>query len=162
MILEDELVGPTTALEEEPEPDFEAKSASALNNADIQVDKQLRPYRTQVDTVLTMVAQPDEIMYEVELGADELDEGLDAPPIPLTIPNITGRGAGRYSTLSSSSVLGNLPYDQYLKFLQTSGVLNDVEHDQDSELVTQSEDKMAVKKYLLTQYNLKAGLRHFG
>ena len=41
-------------------------------------------------------------------------------------------------------------------------MLNDVEHDQDSELVTQSEDKMAVMKYLLAKYNLKAGLRHFG
>ena len=41
-------------------------------------------------------------------------------------------------------------------------MLNDVEHDQESELVTQSEDEMAVMKYLLTQYNLKAGLRHFG
>ena len=41
-------------------------------------------------------------------------------------------------------------------------MLNDVEHDQDSELVTQSEYKMAMMKYHLTQYNLKAGLRHFG
>ena len=42
MILEDELVGPTTALEEESEPAFEEKAASALDNADIQVDEQLR------------------------------------------------------------------------------------------------------------------------
>ena len=41
-------------------------------------------------------------------------------------------------------------------------MLYDLEHDQDSELVTQSDDEMAVMKYLLTQYNLKAGLRHFG
>ena len=41
-------------------------------------------------------------------------------------------------------------------------MLNDLEHDQDSELITQSEDEMAVVKYILTQYNLKAGLRHFG
>ena len=40
-------------------------------------------------------------------------------------------------------------------------MLNDVEHDQDSELTTQSEDEMAVMKYLLTQYNLKAGLKQF-
>ena len=40
-------------------------------------------------------------------------------------------------------------------------MLNAVEHDQDSELITQSEDEMAVMKYLLTQYNLKAGLKHF-
>ena len=40
-------------------------------------------------------------------------------------------------------------------------MLNDVEHDQDSELVTQLEDEMDVMKYLLTQYNLEAGLRHF-
>ena len=39
MILKDKLVGPTTDLEEEPEPAFEAKAASALENADIQVDK---------------------------------------------------------------------------------------------------------------------------
>ena len=42
----------------------------ALENDDIQVDKQLRTARTQVDTVPIIVAQPHEIMYEVELGAD--------------------------------------------------------------------------------------------
>ena len=42
MILEDELVGPTTALEEEYEPAFEAKAVVALDNSDIQVDEQLR------------------------------------------------------------------------------------------------------------------------
>ena len=41
-------------------------------------------------------------------------------------------------------------------------MLSDVEHDQDSELITQSEDEMDVMKYLLTQYNLKEGLKHFG
>ena len=101
MILEDELVGPTTALEEESELAFEAKSAAALDNADIQVDKQLRADQTQVDTVPIMVAQPQEIMYEVELGADEPDKGLDAPPIPPPIPEITGCVAGRHPTLSS-------------------------------------------------------------
>ena len=40
-------------------------------------------------------------------------------------------------------------------------MLNDLEHDQDSELITQSEDKMTAVKDLLTQYNLKAGLKHF-
>ena len=58
MILEDELVGPTTALEEEYGPSFEAKAAVALDNANIQVDKQLRAARTQLDTVPIMVAQP--------------------------------------------------------------------------------------------------------
>ena len=47
MILKDELVGHTTALEEEYEPAFEAKDKVALDNADIQVDKQLRAARTQ-------------------------------------------------------------------------------------------------------------------
>ena len=101
-------------------------------------------------------------MYDVELGADEPDKGLHAPPTPMTIPNVAGCGSGRYPTQSRRSVLGNLPYDRYLQFLQTSGMLNDVEHDQDSELVTQTEDEMAVMKYLLTQYNLKAGLSYFG
>ena len=109
-----------------------------------------------------MVEHPDEIMYEVDLGMDEPDKGLDAPPIPPPIPDIIGCVAGRYPTQSRRSVLGDLPYDRYLQFLQTSGMLNDVEHDQDSELITQSEDKMAVMKYILTQYNLKAGLKHLG
>ena len=78
MILEDKLVGPTTDLEEESEPNFEAKAAAALDNADTQVDKKLRAARTKVVTVPIMVAQPDEIMYEVEIGADEPNEGLDA------------------------------------------------------------------------------------
>ena len=66
----------------------------ALENADIQVDKQLRAARTQVDTVPIMVPQPHGIMYEVELGADEPDKGLDSPPIPPPIPYITGSVAG--------------------------------------------------------------------
>ena len=111
MILKDELVGPTTALEEEPEPAFEAKAVVELDNADIQVDGQLRAARTQVATVPIMVAQPDEIMYEVELGADEPDKGLDAPPTPLPIPDISGCGSGRYPTRYLRSVLGNLQYD---------------------------------------------------
>ena len=133
-----------------------------LENAEIQVYEQLRAAQTQVYTVPIMVEQPHEIMYEVELGADEPDEGLDPPPIPPPITNITGRVAGRYPTRSCRSVLVNLPYYRYLQFLQTSDMLNDVEHEQDSDLFTQSEDEMAVMKYLLTQYNLKAVLKHFG
>ena len=57
MILEDELAGPTTALEEEPGPAFESKSAAALDNSDIQVDEQLCASRTQVATVPIVVAQ---------------------------------------------------------------------------------------------------------
>ena len=41
-------------------------------------------------------------------------------------------------------------------------MINDVEHEQDSDLLTQSEDKMAVIEYLQSQYNLKAVLKHFG
>ena len=132
MILEDKLLGPTTALEEEYEPEFETKAAVALGNADIKVEKQLCASLTQVDTVPIMVAQPYGIMYEVELGADEPDKGLDAPPILPSIPDITGRVAGIYPTQSRRSVLGNLPYDQYLQFLQFSEMLNDVEHGKDS------------------------------
>ena len=50
VVLEDKIMGPTTALEEEPEPSFEAKAVAKLGNADIQVDKQLRAARTQVAT----------------------------------------------------------------------------------------------------------------
>ena len=88
-------MGPTTALEEEPEPAFEAKAAAALDNADIQVEEQLRAARTQVATVPIMVAQTNEIMYEVELGADGPDEGINAPPKPPPIPDVDGCGAGR-------------------------------------------------------------------
>ena len=95
MILKDELVGPTTSLEEEYEPAFETKAAVALDNADIQVDEQLCADWTQVDTVPFMVAQPHEIMYEVDLVADEPDKELGAPPIPPLVPDINGRVAGR-------------------------------------------------------------------
>ena len=121
-----------------------------MDNSNIQVDEQLRAARTQVDTVPIMVAQPHEIMYEVEVGADEPDKGLDAPPIPPPIPGINGLVSGRYPTRSRRSVLGNLTYDQYLQFLQTSKILNNVEHEQDSEIINQYEDEMAVMKYLLT------------
>ena len=50
------IVGPNTALLEESEPAFEAKSAAALDNAYIQVDEQLRAAQTQVATVPIMVA----------------------------------------------------------------------------------------------------------
>ena len=102
---------PTTALEEETGPSFEAKAVAALDNSDIQVDEQLFSARTQVATVPIMVAQLNEIMYKVELGADEPDEGLDAPPTPLSIPDIAGHGTGRHPTRSRRSVLGKLPYD---------------------------------------------------
>ena len=102
-------MGPTTALEEEYEPAFEEKSVAVLDNAYIQVDEQLWAAQTQVDTVPIMVAQPHEIMYEVEPGADERDEGLDAPPIPPPIPDITGCVAGIYPTRSHRSVFGKLP-----------------------------------------------------
>ena len=55
VILEDELVGPTAALEEEYEPAFEAKAVLALDNTDIQVDEQLHAYQTQVDPMPTAV-----------------------------------------------------------------------------------------------------------
>ena len=55
-------MGPTTTLEEEPEPAFEAKYVAALDNADIQVAKQLCAARTQVATVPIMVEYPDEII----------------------------------------------------------------------------------------------------
>ena len=90
MVLEDEIMGPITALEEDPEPAFKAQAAAALGNADIQVNEQLFAALTQVTTVPIMVAQPDEIMYEVELGTDEPNDGLDAPPTPPPIPNIAG------------------------------------------------------------------------
>ena len=128
MIIEDELVVPNTALQEEYEPAFETKAAVLLDNSDSQVDEQLCAALTQVDTVPIMVAQPQEIMYEVELGADEPYKGLEAPPIPPPITDITGCVAGRYPTQSCRSVFGNLPYDRYLQFLQTSEMLNDVEH----------------------------------
>ena len=80
-----------------------------MDNAEIQVDEQLCAAQTQVDTVPIMVAQPHEIMYEVEIGADEPDEGLDAPPIPPPIPDITVCVSGRYPTWYRRSVLGNLP-----------------------------------------------------
>ena len=65
VVLKDELVGPTTALEEEPEPAFEAQASAALDNADIQVEEQISAARAQVATVHIVVAQPDEIMYKV-------------------------------------------------------------------------------------------------
>ena len=105
VVLEDELVGLTTALEEEPEPAFEAQAAAALDNADIQVDKKLRAARAQVATVPIVVARPYEIMYEVELGADEPDKGLHTPPTPPPIANVAGCGAGRYPTRSRRSVI---------------------------------------------------------
>ena len=52
-------MGPTTALEGEPEPAFEAQAAAALEKADIQVDKQLCAAQTQVATVPIVVVQPD-------------------------------------------------------------------------------------------------------
>ena len=114
VVLEEELMGPATDLEEEPEPAFEAQAEVALDNDDIQVDEQLRADRVQAATVSIVVARPDEIVYEVELGADEPDKGLHAPPAPPPIPNVAGCGVERYPTRSRRSVLGNLPYDKYL------------------------------------------------
>ena len=40
--------------------------------------------------------------------------------------------------------------------------VDETEHVGDVELTTKSEDKMAVWGYIMTQYNLKPGLRKFG
>ena len=130
VVLKDELVEPTTALEEDHEPAFEAQAAAELDNADIQVDKQLRASRAQAATVPIVVARPNEIIHEVELGTYEPDKGIHAPLTPPPIPDVAGCGAGRYPTQSRRSVLVNLPYDRCLQFLQTSGMLNDMEYDQ--------------------------------
>ena len=111
VVLENELVGPATALDEEPEPAFEAQSVAALENSDIQVDEQIRASRAYTATVPIMIACPNDIVYEVELGADEPDEGLHNPPTHTPIPNVAGYGSGRYPTRSCRSVLGNRPYD---------------------------------------------------
>ena len=42
------------------------------------------------------------------------------------------------------------------------GEIDDMKHAIDAELTTESEDKMAVCGYLMTQYNLKPGLRKIG
>ena len=105
MVLEDELVVLTKALGEEPEPAFEAQYTAEFDNTVIQVDEQLRPARAQAATVPIVVAQPNEIMYEVELGTYEPDKGLHAPPTPPPIPDIAGCGAGRYPTRFRRSVL---------------------------------------------------------
>ena len=42
VVLEDELVGPATDPEEDPEPAFGAQAVEALENADIQVYEQIR------------------------------------------------------------------------------------------------------------------------
>ena len=91
----DELMGPTTALEEDPELAFEAQAAAALDNAENQVDEQLRAAQENVATVPIVVARPDGIIYEVEICADESDEGLHSPTTPPPIDNVNGRGAGR-------------------------------------------------------------------
>ena len=44
----------------------------------------------------------------------------------------------------------------------TEPPINDTEHTVDPELLTDSEDKIIVWGYLMTQYNLKPGLRKFG
>jgi hypothetical protein len=44
----------------------------------------------------------------------------------------------------------------------TIAEIDSTEHAVDAELTTESEDKMAVWGYLMTQYNLKLGLRRFG
>ncbi len=44
---------------------------------------------------------------------------------------------------------------------ETTFAIDDAKHTIDPELVTESEDKMKVWGYLMTQYNLKPGLRKF-
>ncbi len=44
----------------------------------------------------------------------------------------------------------------------TEPPINDTEHAVDPELLTDLEDEIKVWAYLMTQYNLKPGLRKFG
>ena len=91
-------MGPITALEEDPEPAFEAQTVAALDNSDIKLDGQLCAARAQVATVPIVVSRLDEIMNEVELGADEPDKGIHAPPTPPLISDVAGCGSGIYPT----------------------------------------------------------------
>ena len=47
-------------------------------------------------------------------------------------------------------------------YMQKEPEIDDTEHTVDLELLTNSEDEMKVWGYLMTQYNLKPGLRKFG
>jgi hypothetical protein len=47
-------------------------------------------------------------------------------------------------------------------YTQNEPEIDDTEHAVDPKLLTNSEDKMKVWGYLMTQYNLKPGLRKFG
>ena len=44
----------------------------------------------------------------------------------------------------------------------TTSTCDDTEHTIDKELVTKSEEEFKVWAYVMTQYNLKPGLRKFG
>jgi hypothetical protein len=278
--LERELVTePTTALEDEAEPEFAEQAGAALENAGIDVAEQIR--RGQ-DAPGVVGAEANEIVYHIDLAqanqllgglgavplgangqenvipddidpvplAQDLDDGeIDdpalvdpesdaydteaneeiehpdegtAPPVPAPappaagpLPNIAAQAADRYPSRSRRSVLASQPYSNFspqVQFLQNAscqaqllgiaqakarrsvignghgseieeGYINLVEqacqqeymnlnvggHEiddtvqkLDEELTTNSEDEMAVFGYLMTQYNLKAGLREFG
>jgi hypothetical protein len=52
--------------------------------------------------------------------------------------------------------------EQYVNLNVAGHEIDDTNHANDEHMIAQSEDEMAVFEYLMTQYNLKAGLRGFG
>ncbi len=68
------------------------------------------------------------------------------------------------SVLSAAQERQHKPHNEELMHATTSSNLDvdDTVHQVDPELHTTSKDEMAVWGYLMTQYNLKPGLRKFG
>jgi hypothetical protein len=75
-----------------------------------------------------------------------------------------GEVRAHMSVLDATQYVGMTREEQMhaMTWSDTPPPIDDTEHTVDPELVTDSEDKMKVWGYLITQYNLKPGLRKFG
>ena len=60
------------------------------------------------------------------------------------------------------NLIENACAEEYINLNVAGHDIDDVQHPEDAEMIAQSEDEIAVFGYLMTQYNLKAGLREFG
>ncbi|KAL7538669.1 hypothetical protein ACHAXR_008718 [Thalassiosira sp. AJA248-18] len=76
----DEVVDPSTAVEDEPEPEFIERADAALENAEINVAQRIRDGQEGPGLV---GANPNEIVYEVDLGQECFDRLGNVNGIPV-------------------------------------------------------------------------------
>jgi hypothetical protein len=143
------------AVTDEPVPDFEQLAATTLDNAGIDPQDCLCATRGAAGRTQ---CYPDPSRRSV----------VGHQPYDTYAPRMSflqmGEMRAHRSVLDATKYAGMTKQEQIhaTTWSETTFAIDDTKHTINPELVTESEDEMKVWGYLMTQYNLKPGLRKFG